>query len=332
MPKSVGLRAGTAMQRRDFMKIIGGAAVWPLAARAQQTTKSYRVAYLALVTGQDSTIIRQRLGELGYTEGKNLIFNHRSAEGQSERLTQLAAEFVRSNPDVIVAGIGTLTAQALQAATTSIPVVFASVGDPIGAGVVKSLNRPGSNITGLTSQASEITGKRLQILEEVIPGTRIVAVIRNPETPFTALALEELRNAADTRGLRLEVFEIRAADQLPTIIRAAVRAGATALITLEDPLLQSLRGQMAEFTISGRLPSIYGNRDFVDAGGLLSYGTDRRQQYQRAAEMVDKILKGEKPADIPVEQPTKFELVINLKTAKALGLTVPDKLLALADE
>jgi putative ABC transport system substrate-binding protein len=320
------------VRRREFIGLLGGAAAWPLAARAQQTTKSYRVAYLALVAGRDSTIIRQRLGELGYTEGKNLIFDHRSAEGRSERLTQLAAEFVRSNPDVIVAGFGTLTAQALQAATASIPVVFASVGDPIGAGIVKSLNRPGSNITGLTSQASEITGKRLQILEELIPGTRIVAVIRNPETPFTALALQELRNAADTRGLRLEVFEIRTADQLPTSIGAAVRAGATALITLEDPLLQSLRGQMAEFTMRGRLPSIYGNRDFVDAGGLLSYGTDRRQQYRRAAEMVDKILKGEKPADIPVEQPTKFELVINLKTAKALDLVIPDKLIALADE
>ena len=321
------------MKRREFITLVGGAAAWPMPLGAQQAAKSYRVAYLALLAGPDSTAVKERLSELGYTEGKNLIFDHRSAEGQSVRLPQLAAEFVRTNPDVIVAGFGTLTAQTLQAATASIPIVFVSVGDPIGAGLVKSLNRPGANVTGVTSQAREVSSKRLQILVDLVPNTRIIAVIRNPETPFTDSALQELKIAADTRAQRLEFFEVRTADQLPTSIEAALRAGATALITLEDPLLhQSLRRQIVELVAKARLPTIYGNRDFTDAGGLLSYGADRRQYYRRAAEMVGKILKGEKPADIPVEQPTKFELVINLKAAKALGLEIPDRLLALADE
>ena len=321
------------MNRREFITMLGGAAAWPMPLGAQQVAKSYRVAYLALLAGPDSTAVKERLSELGYTEGKNLIFDHRSAEGQSVRLPQLAAEFVRTNPDVIVAGFGTLTAQTLQAATASIPIVFVSVGDPIGAGLVKSLNRPGANVTGVTSQAREVSSKRLQILVDLVPNTRIIAVIRNPETPFTGSALQGLKIAADTRAQRLEFFEVRTADQLPTSIEAALRAGATALITLEDPLLhQSLRRQIVELVAKARLPTIYGNRDFTDAGGLLSYGADRRQYYRRAAEMVGKILKGEKPADIPVEQPTKFELVINLKAAKALGLEIPDRLLALADE
>src|SRR5262245_47469468 len=320
------------MRRRAFITLVGGAAAWPMPLGAQQAAKSYRVAYLALLAGPDSTAVKERLSELGYTEGKNLIFDHRSAEGQSVRLPQLAAEFVRTNPDVIVAGFGTLTAQTLRAATASIPIVFVSVGDPIGAGLVKSLNRPGANVTGVTSQAREVTRKRLQILADLVPNTRIIAVIRNPETTFTGLALQELKIAANTLAQHLEVFEVRAADQLPTSIEAASRAGATALITLEDPLLQSLRRQIVELVAKARLPTIYGNRDFTDAGGLLSYGADRRQYYRRAAEMVDKILKGEKPADIPIEQPTRFELVVNLKAAKALGLTVPPTLLAIADE
>jgi ABC-type uncharacterized transport system substrate-binding protein len=290
------------------------------------------VAYLALLGGLDSAVVKQRLHELGYTEGKNLIFDHRSAEGQSERLPELAADLVRTKPDVLIAGFGTLTAKAAQAATASVPIVFTGVGDPIGAGIVNSLNRPGANVTGTTPQGTEIGGKRLQILEELVPGIRIVAVLVNPETPFTPLALRELRTAADARGQSLAIFEIRTADQLQTSIEASVKAGAPGLMVLEDPLLLSLRRQIADLAVRLRLPAIYGNREFAEAGGLLSYGPDRRQLYRRAAELVDKILKGTKPADIPVERPTKFELVINLKTAKALGLKVPDRLLALANE
>ena len=321
------------MRRREFITLLGGAAAaWPLAARAQQPAKLYRVAYLALLSGSDAILVKQRLAELGYAEGKNLIFDLRSAEGLSERLPDLAAELVRTHPDVIVAGFGTLTAKAAQAATTTIPVVFSSVGDPIGAGIVKSLNRPGANITGLHPAGTVINGKRLQILLEVAPDVRTVAVLLNPDTPFSALALQELRAAADAQGRRLELCELRTPDQLSTSIEVALRAGATGLMTLEDPLLLSLRRQIAELAAKHRLFAAYGNRDFVDAGGLLSYGTDRRHLYRRAAELVDKILKGEKPADIPVERPTKFELIINLKTATALGLTIPNTLLAIADE
>jgi putative ABC transport system substrate-binding protein len=319
------------MRRREFMTLLGAAAGWPLSLSAQQAEKSHRVAYLALVAGQDSAVIKQRLGELGYVEGKNLVFDFRSADGQSDRLPQLAAESVRANPDVIIAGFGTLTVKAAQAATATIPIVFASVGDPIGAGIVAGLSRPGANITGVTPQGTEI-GKRLQILQELVPGARIAAVLMNPETPFSALALRELRTAADAGGQRLEVFEMRTADQLAMHIEAAVRAGAAGLIPLEDPLLLSIRRQIAALATEARLPTIFGNREFAEAGGLLSYGPERRQLYRRAAEMVDKILQGAKPSDIPVEQPTKFEFVINLKTAKALGLALPNTLLALADE
>jgi putative ABC transport system substrate-binding protein len=321
------------VRRRKFIAALGGLALVPVVARAQQAAKSYRD--LALLPGEDAVLVKpllQRLQELGYSEGKNLIFEYRSAEGQREHLPQLAADFVRANTDVLIAGFGTLAAQAAKAATATIPVVFTSVGDPLGAGLVASLNRPGANVTGLTSQASDIVGKRLQILEEFILSEQIVAVLLNRDTPFTPLALQELRTAADAGRRRLQVFEARNADQVSSSIEAAVKSGAAGLITLEDPLLLGLRRQIADLAAKLQLPIVYGDRSFAEAGGLMSYGVDRRQQNRRAAEYVDKILKGAKPADLPVEQPTRFEFVINLKTAKALGLTVPPKLLFTADE
>ena len=327
------LALGEAVKRREFITLIGSsAAAWPLPARAQELARSYRVAYLALVGDQDALIVKKRLDELGYSEGKNFVFDFRSAEGRLERLPQLAAELVATNPDVIVTGFGTETAKAAQAATTTIPIIFTSAGDPIGAGIVKSLNRPGANITGINSQTVEVSGKRLQILEELAPGIRIVAVIVSPDNAFTTVALPQLRIAANARDLRLEICEVRTADQLQASIKAAVKAGATGLTILETPILYGLRRQIADLAAELRLFAIYTSRDFVDAGGLISYAADRRQQYRRAAELVEKILKGEKPADIPVEQPTKFELIINLKTAKVLGINVPLNLLATADE
>ena len=320
------------MRRREFMVGLGSTAAMPFAARAQQAARLNRVAYLALAESVAPSVIKQRLKELGYIEGRNLIFDYRSVEGQAERLPQLAADVVRTNPDVLVTGPGTLTVKAAQAATATIPIVFSSIGDPIGAGIITSLNRPGANITGVTIQASEIGSKRLQFLRELVPGIRIIAVVMNPDTPFSALALQELRVAADTGGQVLEVFEVRIADKLASSLEAAVRAGATGLITIEDPFLASLRREIVDLAVKLRLPTIYGSRQFVEAGGLISYGTDMRQIFRRAAEMVDKILKGTKPGDIPVEQPTKFELVINVKTAKTLGLEVPPLLLAVADE
>ena len=321
------------LKRREFIKLLGGAAAaWPLAARAQQSAKIYRVAYLALVGDRDAIIVKQRLDELGYSEGRNLVFDFRSAQGHPERLPELAAELVTTNPDVIVAGFGTATAKAAQGATATIPVVFTSVGDPIGTGIVKSLSRPGANVTGIHAQATDISSKRLQVLTDIAPGIRTVAVLLNQEAPFTAVALPELKIAADARGLRLELCDAGTAEQLAPCLEAAVKAGATGLTILETPLLLDLRQQIVDLAAALRLFAIYTNREFVAAGGLASYGPDRRQLYRRAADLVDKILKGQKPADIPVEQPTKFELVINLKTAKALGLDMPPMLVALADE
>ena len=320
------------MRRREFIALLSGVtAGWPFEARAQQS-RSFRIGYLAFVAGKDSTIIVQRLQELGYRQGENLEFTYRSADGRSELLESLAAELINTKPDVLIAGFGTLPAKAAKAATTTIPIVFASVGDPVGAGLINSLNRPGGNVTGVTSEASDVMGKRLQILDELVPGKRTVAVMMNPDTPFSLLALRELKAAAAETAQRIQVFEARSADQVVASVETAAKAGAAGLLTLEDALLVSTRRQIAERAITTRLPIVYGNREFAEAGGLISYGADRRHLYRRAAEYVDMILKGRNPAELPVEQPTKFELVINLKAAKAIGLDMPNKLLATADD
>jgi putative tryptophan/tyrosine transport system substrate-binding protein len=324
--------------RREFINLVGGAVVaWPLGASAQQQPggKSHRVSFLALVPGEDTTLMKallERLHELGYREGANLIFEYRSAEGRPERLAPLAMELVQARPDVLVAGFGTLAAKAAKAATTTIPVIFTTVGDPLGAGIIASLGRPGGNVTGLTDQARDVQGKRLQLLLELIPGTNDIAVLLNPDTPFSRLALEEAKTAAEYGHIRLHVLEARTADQIAERIEEAAKASAAGLLILEDPLIYSIRGKIADQATRLRLPTMCVYRDSVEAGGLMSYGPDRRQIYRRAAEYVDKILKGAKPADLPVEQPTKFELIVNRKTAKALGLEVPDKILSLADE
>jgi putative tryptophan/tyrosine transport system substrate-binding protein len=323
--------AGDRVKRREFITLLAGAAAWPLAARAQ-AAKVYRVAYLAYAGDQDAVIVKRRLNELGYSEGQNLIFDLRSAQGDEERLLKLAAELAGTNPDVIVAGFGTATAKAAQASTATIPIVFTSVGDPIASGIVKSLNRPGGNLTGLHAQATDIFGKRLQVLADIAPGIRTVAVLLERGSPFTAVALPELKRVADARGQQLKLCDAGTAEQLATGLNAAVKAGATALTILETPPLLAMRQEIVDLAAKFRLPSVYTNREFVSAGGLASYGVDRRQLYRRAAEFVDKILKGQQPAEIPVEQPTKFELVINLNTAKALGLTIPPVVLAIADD
>jgi ABC-type uncharacterized transport system substrate-binding protein len=320
------------MRRREFIFSLCGAVAWPVAVRAQQPAKFYRVAYLSLFGEQDAAIVKERLDELGYSEGKNLIFDFRSAQGRMDRLAELAADVVISNPDVVIAGFGTATAKVAQASTAAIPIVFTAVGDPIGSGIVESLNRPGANLTGIHTQATDIFAKRLQILEDIVPNIRTIAVLLNEDQPFTVVALPALKTAADARGQRLELCDVATTEQLSTCLETAVKAGATGLTILETPLLSGLRGRIVDLAAKLRLFAIYTSREFVRAGGLASYGPDRRHLYRRAAELVDKILKGQKPADIPVEQPTKFELVINLKAAKALGLTVPVQLLALADE
>jgi putative ABC transport system substrate-binding protein len=308
----------------------------PLAAEAQQGGKVWRISFLALLPGEDKTTLMQalldRLHALGYSEGKNMTFEYRSAEGRPERLPPLALELVHAKPDVLIAGLGTLTAQAAQAATTTIPIVFAAVGDPVGAGLVASLGRPGGNVTGLSGQTVDTAHRRLQLLQEILPGKPIIAVLLNPDTPATLLTLKGVQTAAEAGQTRLEVLEARTADQVSGRFEAAINAGAAGLLVLEDPLTLSICRHMADLAVQFRLPTMYGYRDCTVAGGLMSYGTDRRQFYRRAAEYVDKILKGAKPADLPVEQPMKFELVLNLKAAKALGITFPPALLVQADE
>jgi putative ABC transport system substrate-binding protein len=274
----------------------------------------------------------ERLQELGYTEGKNITLVYRSADGRPERLPEIAAELVQTRPDVLVTGFGTLAAKAAMAATTTIPVVFTMVGDPIGAGLVVSLSRPGANVTGFSDLASEFATKRLQLLQNLVPGQKLIAVLGNPDTPFTALALKQVKTAAAANHQPLAVFEARNLAEISAGIEAAIKSGAAGLMTLDDPLLLSARQQIIKLLADARLPAIYGLRDYVEANGLMSYSMNRPQMSRRAADYVDKILKGAVPADLPVEQPTKFELTINLKTAKALGIDIPSSLLAIADE
>lgn len=325
------------MKRREFLGLIGGAAaVWPMGAATRVSGQPHRVAYLALTSGEKNTpqlkAFTQRLKELGYVEGENITIDYRSAEGRSEQLFALAAEMVRDKPDVFVAGFGTLTAQAAKAATKDIPIVFTSVGDPLGSHLVANLARPDGNITGLASQSTETVTKRLALFEKLLPSQSIIAVLLNPGAPAPVQALKEIRTAAEKGEVRLEVLEVSNVSQVPEKIRAGIRAGASGLLVTEDPLTLAARQQISDLCLQYRLPAVYGDGEFVRAGGLMSYGTDRQQLFRRAAEFVDKLLKGANPSAIPIEQPTKFELFINMKAAKLIGLKIPDSILALADE
>ena len=323
------------MKRREFITLLGGAAVWSYDAWAQVSERLYRVAYLALAPSENTTQMKgftQRLKELGYVEGRNITIDYRSAEGRSEQLSALAAEIVKGKPDVVVAGYGTQAAQAAKAATKDIPIVFISVGDPLGTQLITNLARPDGNITGLASQATETVTKRLEILEKLLPSQSIIAVLLNSRSPAPVQALKEIRTAAEKRSVRLEVLAVSALSQVPETIEAGIRAGASGLLVLEDPLTVAARQQISDLCLQFHLPAIDGDREFARAGGLMSYGVDRQRLFRRAAEFVDKLLKGAKPSAIPIEQPTKFELIVNIKTAKLIGLQIPDSVLALADE
>ena len=323
------------MRRRDFLGFVGGASMASaLPARAQRGEKSYRIGYLALLPREDATLAMpflQRLQELGYSAGKNLTLEYRSADGKPERLAELAAELVQSNPDVLVAGFGTLAAKAAAAATRIIPVVFTAVGDPVGAGLVTSLRQPGANVTGMSAQASNIATKQLQILKDLLERKQTIAVLSNPDTPNSALTLREIKLAAGAADQPVALFEARTPDAVPASVEAAIRSGAAGLLVVGDPLLYAARREIIGLVAKARLPTLYGSLDFVEAGGLMSYGSDRSQISRRAAEYVEKILQGARPADLPVEQATKFEFVVNLKTAKELAIVLPPTLLAIAD-
>jgi putative ABC transport system substrate-binding protein len=324
------------LDRRTFLgTLTGGLLAAPLAVEAQQPGKVWRVAYLSLGPGELHTprmkALTQQLRELGYVEGKNLILDYQSAEGQPARLADLAAALVVTKPDAIIAGGGTLTARAAKKATDSIPIVMVAVGDPVAAGLVASLARPGGNVTGLSTLAPEVAEKRIQLLAELLPRLSHVAVLLNPVTPYSERALAEIKTTATSLGVQVHVVEMRSASDLAAALKQAMRFG-PALMVLEDPLTYALREKIAELAIANQLTAIYGFREHVEVGGLMSYGADLTALYRRAASYLDKILKGVRPADLPVEQPTTFELVINLKTAKSLGLTIPPSLLQRADQ
>jgi ABC-type uncharacterized transport system substrate-binding protein len=321
------------VKRREFITLLGGAAAtWPLAARAQQPGKLPTIGYLG---GGGSINQRawvdafvQRMRELGWIEGRTVVIEYRWAEGRSERAAEIAAEFVRLKADVIVTD-GTPSIVAAKQATSVIPIVFAAAGDPVGSGLVASLARPGGNVTGLSVQAADLAGKRLEILREVIPGLRRLAILARTGSPTAQR--REAQAAAHTLGLEVVPAEIRRAEDIAPAFDA-LKARADALYVFGDPLMATNRIRINTLAQGARLPTIYSQREFVEAGGLMSYGPNFPDLHRRAAEYVDKILRGAKPADLPVEQPTKFDFVVNLTTAKALGLEIPPSLLARADE
>ena len=324
------------MRRRDFVALLGGSvAAWPLAARAQQPTKIPRVGLLSTFSPSETRpwhqALRQGLRDLGWVEGENISIEYRYAEGRLDRLPGLASDLVRFQVDLIFTDT-TSPALAVKYATRTIPVVVASASDFVESGLAQSVARPGGNITGLDQIAPELGGKRLELLKEIVPKLSSVVALWNPQNKTSTRNWNELQDPARQLGLLLHSLEVRNADELDKAFEVASGARADALAILPEPVFVANLKRIADFAAKNHLPSTFHLREFADAGGLLAYGPDRSDLFRRAAAYVDKILKGAKPADLPIQLPTKFELVINLKTAKALGLTVPDKLLAAADE
>jgi putative ABC transport system substrate-binding protein len=323
------------MRRRDFITLLGGAAVsWPIAARAQQPGRKIRRLGLLQPGLPDSSFgkaMRDRLRALGYIEGRDIILETRWAEGKVERLKELAAELASLKLDAIIA-FTTPAAIAAREATTTIPIVFLYVGDPVGAGVVPSLARPGGNVTGISLLATELSSKRLEILLEIAPNTSRVAMLWNDSNPGMVLRARESQNVAPKLGVIIESIGVHDLVNFDSAFASIKNGRIDALLTLVDPFTSQHRNRIVEFAAQRRLPAIYEAREFVESGGLISYGPNLVAIEQRAAEYVDKIFRGTKAADLPVEQPAKFEMLINLKTATALGLTVPPQLLTRADE
>ena len=315
--------------------LVFGALLVPLAAEMQQPKKVPRIGLLdGNFPSTDQAryeAFRQGLRDLGYVEGKNIVIESRYAEGKLDRLSELAVELVRLKVEVIVAGGPTSTRSAKEA-TVTIPIVMAFVNDPVGNGFVASLGRPGGNITGLSNLAPELSGKRLELLKEIVPRLSRVAVVGTSTHPGNAQALRETELAAGAFGVQHQFLDIRDPKDIETAFRAASKGRADAALVLSSAVFAPHRTQIADLAVKNRLPAVYGQPEYVDAGGLMYYGPNINDLFRRAAFYVDKILKGAKPADLPVEQPTKFELVINLKTAKALGLTIPPSLLLRADQ
>jgi putative ABC transport system substrate-binding protein len=320
------------VKRREFIALLGGAAAWPLTARAQQP-KLPTIGFLGGNTpstqSQWTAAFVQRLRELGWIEGRTVAIEYRWAEGRTERFAEIAAELVGLKVSVIVT-VGAAVA-AVKQATSVIPIVFAVAADPLGAGLVASLARPGGNVTGLSLQFTDVAGKRLGLLREVVPSVRRLAILANIGYAAAVLEMREAQATARTLALEVATVEIRRAEDIAPAFES-LKGRADALYVCADPLVTTNRIRINALALGARLPTMHSIREYAEAGGLMSYGANFPDLFRRAADYVDKILKGAKPADLPVEQPTKFELVINLKTAKALGLTVPPTLLARADE
>ena len=321
------------MRRREFITLLGGAAAWPFAAHAQQPAKLPTIGYLGTAAASAwapwTAAFVQRLHELGWTDGRTVEIQYRWAEGHAERWAEIAAEFVRLKVDVIVTGGN--AAVAAKQASSAVPIVFALVDDPVGLGLIASLARPGGNVTGLSIQNPDLAGKRVELLREVVPGLRRLAIMANVELPSAASEMREVQTAARTLGLDAATFPIRRAEDIAPAFEA-LKGSADALYVVGDGLVITHRVRINTLALIARLPTIYPVREYVEVGGLMSYGPNFPDLFRRAADYVDKILRGAKPGEIPVEQPTKFDLAINLTTAKALGLTVPESFLLRADE
>jgi putative ABC transport system substrate-binding protein len=321
------------MRRRDFITLLGGAAAWPLAARAQQTAKVPTIGFLGsgtpMTAGAWVVAFAQRLRELGWIEDRTIKIDLRWAEGRNDRSTEIATDFVRLKVDVIVT-YGSEHIQIAKEATSTIPIVILA-GDPVGSSLVASLAHPGGNLTGLSAQNADLTGKRFELLHEIVPNLRRLAVLFNGNNLAYRLETDIVRAAAIPLGLEVLASEIRHADDIASTF-ATIATKADALFVVGEPLTFSRRTQINTLALAARMPTVYSVREYVEAGGLMSYGPNFLDLFRRAADYVNKILRGAKPEDLPVEQPTKYDLVINLTTAKALGLDVPATLLARADE
>src|SRR5262245_3516997 len=333
------MKAASSQRSRVIKSLVGFALCAILSAlcsnsEAQQPTKLPRIGYLTTsfiseVTGRVDAL-RQGLRQLGYHEGKNINIEYRYGEGKPDRLPSLVRELIDQKVELIVTH-GFPPARAAKQATTTIPIVMAVIGDAVGAGLVASLARPGGNITGLTTISSELYDKRLELLKEVSPKISRVAILFSETSPATEIAMNEIRVAANSLGLQLQTMEVRNPGDFENAFKTVIKGGANALIVLQGPLTSSYRKRVIELATKNRLLATYHESEFPEAGALMSYGVSYSDMYRRAATYVDKILKGAKPADLPVEQPTKFELVINLKAAKQIGLTIPPNVLARAD-
>jgi putative ABC transport system substrate-binding protein len=322
------------MHRREFLAVLGGASSWPYMARAQQAALPRRIGFLLVGLSPESKEAQhfwRGLRDAGYSEGRDVVIEWRSAKGDYDRVPELVANLVQSRVDVIVVD-STVAADVAKRSTSTIPIVMALVVDPVGSGLVKSLAHPGENVTGLSMMTTELNSKRLQLLKEVTPQLTRAAVLWNPDHPFHAKVVEDLKVIASSLSIELSSVGVRTPEQFDPAFSDVKRAKAQALYVVEDPIFFAHRMTLLKLASTAQLPTIHELRRFPEAGALMSYGPDLHDLFCRAAIYVDRILKGAKPADLPVEQPTRFELVINLITARALGLNVPPMLLALADD